>query len=188
GCGGQERISDNRGRLYPVQGEAFHHGASDGRRHDSQQQRGARNFWHVGRDRDGRNRLGAHPWVSARGPSGKFRLSLSYDVRDLPVSSRAYGDADVAIPDGVRHKRLVFCHDSLRLRLSSGSHGARRRRDGNLAGVGLARLPSSLNLPQDRRVLPAVPSAEEPVVSLCGDEHLNLALSTSQAVMKNREA
>lgn len=35
---------------------------------------------------------------------------------------------------------------------------------------------------------PAVPPAEQTVVSLCGDGHLNLALSTSQAVMKTREA
>lgn len=56
-------FSCQRGRLYPVQGEAFRHGVPDVRRHDSQQQRRARNFWHVGRDREGRNRLGAHPWV-----------------------------------------------------------------------------------------------------------------------------
>lgn len=35
---------------------------------------------------------------------------------------------------------------------------------------------------------PAVPSAEQPVLSLFGDEHLNLALSTRQAVMRTREA
>ncbi|CAM9294831.1 unnamed protein product [Ectocarpus sp. 8 AP-2014] len=35
---------------------------------------------------------------------------------------------------------------------------------------------------------PAVPPAEQPVVSFCSDEHLNLAPSTRQAVMKTREA